>query len=65
MIEFFSVFVSPPYLVKYLVDFRRVYDVTAVASLFFDMQLLAAIADTFQKSTHYSLQVKLVSSAQD
>lgn len=28
---FFSVFISPQYLVKYLVDFGRVKDVTAVA----------------------------------
>lgn len=34
-------------------------------SLVFNMQLLAALSDTFQRSTPYSLQVKLVSSAQD
>ncbi len=30
-----------------------------------DVQLPAATSDTFQRSTHYSLQGKLVSSAQD
>lgn len=34
-------------------------------SLVFNVQLLAAASDPFQKSTHSSLQVKLVLSAQD
>ena len=56
--DWLSLFVSP----QYLMDFERCH---RSCSPSFDMRLLAAISETLQRSTYYSLQVKLVSSAQD